>query len=199
VAFATFIPIAARVGLFCQRACRFPETSTMRLSRRGFLFTSTTIVLAPALARAQFLRPHEPLDPRKAQSLATSPMTIESGGKTYPFTVEVASTERQRDIGLMHRPTLAPDRGMLFDFHSEQDEHFWMRNTFIPLDMFFIRNSGEIIAVFQNAVPHSESPIGHDQRARAVLEVAGGTAARLGIKPGDIVHHAIFNNAPAGG
>jgi uncharacterized membrane protein (UPF0127 family) len=162
----------------------------MRLSRR--LFLSTSIAAAPALARAQFLRPHEPLDPRKAQTLPSTPLTIESGGKSYKFAVEVAATEHQREIGLMHRNALAADHGMLFDFHGESDEHFWMRNTFIPLDMLFIKESGVILAIFQNVQPHSETPVGPNRPVRAVLEVPGGTAARLGLKPGDVVHHAIF-------
>jgi uncharacterized membrane protein (UPF0127 family) len=166
----------------------------MRLSRRLFLYCSTVFSAVPTLARAQFLHPHEPLDPRKAQNLPPTPLTIESGGKSYRFTVEVAATEHQREVGLMHRNVLAADHGMLFDFHSESDEHFWMRNTFIPLDMLFIKNSGVILAIFENVQPHSETPVGPNRPVRAVLEVPGGTAARLGLKVGDTVHHAIFTN-----
>ena len=83
----------------------------MRLTRRGFVIATTLVavptVAVPKLARAHFLRPHEPLDPRKAQSLPTTPLAIESGGTMHPFTVELATTERQRDTGLMHRTTLA--------------------------------------------------------------------------------------------
>jgi len=143
---------------------------------------------------AQGLRPHEPLNPAKAQSLPTSPLTIEGLGGRHTFTVELATTANQRDIGLMHRNTLAADRGMLFYFQSEQRVRFWMRNTFIPLDMIFIRANGEIGAIAENTVPHSEQPVGPPQPMQAVLELAGGTAARLGLKPGDIVHHTVFKN-----
>jgi uncharacterized membrane protein (UPF0127 family) len=143
---------------------------------------------------AQGLRPHEPLNPAKAQSLPTSPLTIESGGKRHAFTVELASTDSQRDIGLMHRNHLAADRGMLFDFQREQILRFWMRNTFIPLDMIFIRANGEILAIAENTVPHSEKPVGPPRPAQAVLELAGGASAQLGLKPGDVVHHPIFKN-----
>jgi uncharacterized protein len=152
-------------------------------------------LIAPLPACAQGLRPHEPLNPAKAQSLATSPLTIESGGKIHTFTVELADTQQQRDIGLMHRSELAPDRGMLFDFHQEQPVHFWMRNTFISLDMVFIRASGTIAAIAENTTPHSDTPVGPNQAVQAVLELAGGTAARLGLKPGDKVRHAAFTAA----
>jgi uncharacterized membrane protein (UPF0127 family) len=143
---------------------------------------------------AQGLRPHEPLNPAKAQSLPTSPLTIESGAARHAFTVELATTGTERDTGLMHRNTLAADRGMLFDFQREQPVRFWMRNTFIPLDMIFVRANGQIAAIAENTVPHSEKPVGAPQPVQAVLELAGGTAARLGIKPGDVIHHPIFKN-----
>lgn len=149
-----------------------------------------------APATAQTLRPHEPFNPAKAQSLATSPLTIEAGGKTLTFTVELASTAREQEIGLMHRNVMAENHGMLFDFHEERRAAFWMRNTFIPLDMVFIRANGEIEAIKDNAVPHSEAPIGPQAPVRAVLELVGGAALKMGIKPGDRVHHAVFGNAP---
>ncbi len=151
------------------------------------------LMLSPAVA--QNLHPHEPLNPAKAQSLATSPLTIESGGKALQFTVELASTAHEQEIGLMHRNVMAVEHGMLFDFHQEKRASFWMRNTFIPLDLVFIRANGEIEAIKDNAVPHSESPIGPVQPVQAVLELVGGTAQKLGIKPGDRVRHPVFGNA----
>ena len=92
----------------------------------------------------------------------------------------------------MHRDTLAADRGMLFDFSREQRAQFWMRNTFIPLDMLFIRSTGEIAAIAQNTTPHSDAPVGPVQPVQAVLELPGGTAEQLGLKAGDMVQYAIF-------
>lgn len=151
---------------------------------------AVTLLLSPAVA--QTLRPHEPLNPAKAQLLTTSPLTIDSGGKALKFNVELASSPREHEIGLMHRNVMAPEHGMLFDFHQEKRASFWMRNTFIPLDMLFIRANGEIEAITVNAVPHSETPNGPVRPVQAVLELVGGTAQKLGIKPGDRVHHAIF-------
>jgi len=162
---------------------------------RGFFATfliGMVLFAGIAACDASQLRPHEPLDPAKAQSLPTSPLTIQSGSVTHTFTVELARTERERNIGLMHRNYLAPDRGMLFDFQSEQPEKFWMRNTFIPLDMLFVRATGEIVFIAENTVPHSDMPVGPNVPVQAVLELAGGTAKRLGLKPGDIVRHPVL-------
>jgi uncharacterized membrane protein (UPF0127 family) len=170
------------------------------LTRRTFAIFGLLLALVAsqgAAVSAQGLRPYEPLDPAKAQSLPVSALTIESGGKSHAFTVELATTDSQRNIGLMHRNALADDRGMLFDFQKEQRARFWMRNTFIPLDMIFIRATGHIAAIAENTVPHSEQPVGPPQAVQAVLEVPGGLAARLGLKPGDVVRHPIFKNAPS--
>ena len=133
--------------------------------------------------------------------MALSPQTL--GLVPYLPTVEamqaftadrVAETPDQRNIGLMHRNTLAPDRGMLFNFMIEQREQFWMRNTFIPLDMVFVNDDGTIEFIAETTRPHDEKPVGPRAPIMAVLELAGGTAARLGIKRGDVVRHAIFKN-----
>lgn len=169
------------------------------ISRRFVLIVGLMLAVGSASCalQAQGLRPHEPLNPAKAQSLPTSPLTIQSGAKTHSFVVELADTDRQREIGLMHRNDLAANHGMLFDFQGEQMLRFWMRNTFIPLDMIFIRATGEIIFIAENTVPHSDAQVASPQPVQAVLEVPGGTSARLGLKAADIVHHQIFKNSPA--
>lgn len=148
---------------------------------------------AAAPSSAQALRPHETFNPAKAQSLPMSPLTIVSGDKTNTFMVELADTPEERNIGLMHRNVLAPDHGMLFNFFVEQREQFWMRNTFIPLDLVFINDDGSIEAIL-GGIPHDERPVGPRAPIMAVLELAAGTAQRLGIKRGDVVHHAIFEH-----
>jgi uncharacterized membrane protein (UPF0127 family) len=153
-------------------------------------------LLSADAATAQGLRPYEPLDPSKAQSLPVSPLTIESGETLHSFTVEVADTDSERAIGLMHRNHLAPDRGMLFDYKYPQRPRFWMRNTFIPLDMIFIDASGKIVHIAESVPPHSESTVGARRQSQAVLEVAAGTAKRLGLSVGDQVGHQIFGNLP---
>ena len=123
--------------------------------------------------------------------------TIEIAGKTgvHVFTVEIADTEAERERGLMYRKELPPGRGMLFDFHREQQVGFWMKNTLIPLDMIFIDRRGRIVSIAQNAKPLSEDVIMSGGQVRAVLEVIGGTVRRLGIQPGDRVSNPIFSGS----
>ena len=87
----------------------------------------------------------------------------------------------------MHRQSLAPDRGMLFPYEPPRDASFWMENTLIPLDLIFIRADGTIARIADNTVPLSREPIPSLEPVAAVLEIAGGRAAELGIAPGDRV------------
>ncbi|TMJ19475.1 MAG: DUF192 domain-containing protein [Alphaproteobacteria bacterium] len=114
-------------------------------------------------------------------------LTVESGGRRHVFTVEVARTPAQQEHGLMERHELAPDAGMLFPFDPPAPASFWMRNTLVPLDMIFVRPDGTIARVAANAVPLSETAIAVAEPMTAVLELAGGRAAALGIREGDRV------------
>jgi uncharacterized protein len=114
-------------------------------------------------------------------------------GDPLAFSVEVVDTIEGRARGLMFRKELPDRHGMLFDFKREQHVSFWMRNTVIPLDMLFIDGTGRIVKIHANATPLSETPIPSDQPVRAVLEVAGGWSAALGIAIGDQVRHRIFD------
>jgi uncharacterized membrane protein (UPF0127 family) len=122
--------------------------------------------------------------------------TVEIASKTgvHVFTVEIANTEKERERGLMYRKSLPPGHGMLFDFHTEQPVGFWMKNTYIPLDMIFIRGDGRILSIAENAEPLSERVISSGGPVRGVLEISGGTARKLGIAPGDRVANPIFNS-----
>jgi uncharacterized membrane protein (UPF0127 family) len=97
--------------------------------------------------------------------------------------------------GLMFRKNLAPNAGMLFDYRAPSMAAMWMKNTLIPLDMLFVDQQGRIINIHERAVPGSLDPIAAAAPARAVIELNGGTAAHLGIKPGDRVIFPIFGNA----
>jgi hypothetical protein len=124
------------------------------------------------------------------------PLTIETVGGPVRFTVELAATAPEQERGLMYRKSLARDAGMLFDLHSDRRVSFWMKNTLIPLDMVFIKSDGTISTVGANAKPLSLQPIGSREPVRAVLEIPGGRAAELELKPGDRVLNEIFGNAP---
>lgn len=122
----------------------------------------------------------------------TAPLTIVSAAGPHKFTVELATTPAQMEQGLMYRRSLAPDAGMLFDFKTPTVATMWMKNTLIPLDMLFVDGGGRIVDIHQRAVPQSLDTIASAVPVRAVIELNGGTAARLGIKPGDRVIFPIF-------
>jgi uncharacterized protein len=110
-----------------------------------------------------------------------------SGGATRTVRVEVARTEVTRARGLMNRTDLAEDAGMLFVFPETERQSFWMKNTFIPLDMIFIDDAGRVVGIVEQAEPRSTAPRGVEAPSRYVLEVNGGWAARHGVRPGDQV------------
>lgn len=124
-------------------------------------------------------------------------LTIEpaAGGTAVPFAIEVATSDQEKALGLMYRTKLADGEGMLFPYGAAQDITMWMRNTYIPLDMVFIRPDGVIHRIEIRAEPLSERIISSGAPVSAVLELAGGAAGRLGIKAGDKVRHAIFDTA----
>lgn len=130
-----------------------------------------------------------------APARAADQQALEVVSKTgvHPFAVEVVATEADRAKGLMYRKSLPEGQGMLFDFHSEQDVSFWMQNTYIPLDMIFIKADGRIANIVENTEPMSTKMIPSRGPVRGVLEVIGGTTRKLGIVAGDRVAHPIFS------
>ena len=125
---------------------------------------------------------------------AAGPQALEIASKTgvHVFSVEVVDNDADRAKGLMYRKELPEGKGMLFDFKTEQEVSFWMENTYIPLDMIFIRGDGTILRIAENTEPLSQRLVPSGGRVRGVLEVIAGTARKLGIAPGDRVAHPIF-------
>ena len=124
---------------------------------------------------------------RSAAGLEQVPLTIVSGAKTHRFTVEVARSLPQQQTGMMNRNSMAPDRGMIFPYDPPQPVAFWMKNTLIPLDMIFVAPGGKILRIEDSAVPLSLDQVPSGGPIEAVLELAGGRSAELGLKPGDQV------------
>ena len=137
-----------------------------------FIALTVFLLLAPAVAWAQELVPLT---------------VVTEEGEEHLFQVEIARTAGERARGLMYRTELAEDRGMLFLFPRRERIAMWMRNTEIPLDMFFIGDDGRVTQIHERAVPHSEAIIASRRRVRYVLELPGGTADRLGLAPGALV------------
>ena len=144
------------------------------------------MAIAATSACGSATAPPAPVE-RSSAGLEQVPLTIESSGKTHRFIVEVAETGEQQAQGLMFRKSLAPDRGMVFPRDPPGDASFWMKNTLIPLDMIFIRTDGTIARIAENTVPMSLDPVPSLEPVGAVLEIAGGRSAELGIKAGDRV------------
>lgn len=128
-----------------------------------------------------------------------SRLVIQSRNGEHPFAVEVVDTPEGRAKGLMFRTELAPNAGMLFDFHESREVSFWMRNTLIYLDMVFITQEGLIANIHANAVPHDATSIPSTGPVMFVLEIPGGRAAELGLEPGDRVVHDRIKNGATGG
>jgi uncharacterized protein len=115
---------------------------------------------------------------------------------TRTIDVEVAATQEDMAMGLMFRTALADSQGMLFPSPAPRETTMWMRNTYIPLDMVFIRADGVVHRIEAMTEPLSEAIIGSKGDVLAVLELAGGAAARLGLVAGDRVDHRIFSKKP---
>jgi uncharacterized membrane protein (UPF0127 family) len=153
---------------------RFVLLMLLGTAALGALPQNSIFALRPAFAQGQ----------SAPVTLPSTPLAIQtSDGNTHRFKVEVARSPDERSLGLMFRRTLAPDAGMLFDFGHSEPVAMWMKNTLIPLDMLFIGSDGTVVNIAQRTVPQSLTPIPAAKPVRFVLEVPGGTASRLGIKP----------------
>jgi uncharacterized protein len=128
-----------------------------------------------------------------ARAASIQPLEIATKSGVRVFSVEMATTEEEKTQGLMYRKELPDGKGMLFDFSPEQQISMWMKNTYIPLDMIFIRADGRILRIAENTEPLSTKIISSGGLAKGVLEVIAGTAQKYGIQPGDRVAHPLFS------
>ncbi len=165
----------------------------MTRSRRQFLRhlagLSAAIASLPALG--------QPAGAAEEPAFPVSPLTIETQRGRFQFMVEIAETPSTWRQGLQKRRQLAADAGMLFDYHQPRVASMWMKDTLISLDMIFIDEHGVVVNIAQNTEPQSLATISSDGPVLAVLEVNAGTAARIGLRRGDRVYHAIFMPAAA--
>jgi uncharacterized protein len=155
-----------------------------RFGGRVFSATLVPIWLAMCVVMASWV---------SATELQNLEIVSQSG--VHVFSVELAATDEERERGLMFRKELPDGHGMLFDFKADRNVAMWMKNTLIPLDMIFIRSDGRISNIAENTEPMSTRIIPSRGAVRAVLEVAGGTAKRLGIEVGDRVAHPMFGGS----
>jgi uncharacterized protein len=158
--------------------------------RRRLLLASLAAV--PLAARAQPVNPTGPQPELSKEKL----VIVNRDGTRHDFNVEMAIKSDQQTIGLMFRPSVPADGGMLFDWGTSRDSQMWMRNTIAPLDMVFINADGTIRSIAENTVPESLAIIESRGPVRATLELAAGSTARLNIRVGDKVQQRIFGNVP---
>jgi len=158
----------------------------IRLIRSTGIAALFVALVSAALAQ----QPPAPPD----QVFERSKLVIDTAAGAREFDVELALTPAQQQRGLMLRKSMGPYEGMLFDFGDPRPITMWMANTLIALDMVFIAPDGTIRHIHANAEPLSTRTIESGGPAKAVLEINGGAARMLGIKPGDIVRHPMFNN-----
>ncbi len=151
-------------------------STVLKFSRLGLPVIGLVVMLAGA-AYAQAL---------EALSIVTQ------GGQRQSFQVEVARNDADRAQGLMYRRSMPANQGMLFDFGRVEPVSMWMQNTYLPLDMLFVRQDGTIARIAANTEPLSTRTIPSGEPVLAVLELNAGTAARLGIKAGDRLEHPLF-------
>jgi uncharacterized protein len=150
------------------------------MSRRSVILLILAFLVVPFLASGT-----------PAAEQGTLEIATRSGVRV--FAVELAVTDAERAKGLMDRKQVPEGYGMLFDFKQVQMVSMWMKNTYVSLDMIFIKNDGRIASIAENTKVLSEDIISSGGPVRAVLEVAGGTAKKYGIAPGDKVGHSIFS------
>lgn len=117
---------------------------------------------------------------------------VAADGHEVPIDVELAQEPKEKALGLMFRTELGDHNGMLFPYEEPRELSMWMHNTYIPLDMVFIRPDGVIHRIEERAEPMSDRVISSEGPVSAVLELAGGAAGRLGIKAGDRIRYPLF-------
>jgi uncharacterized protein len=158
----------------------YPGVDLRRTRARFWMFVAAAVVLYAIAGHGA-----------RAASVQTLEIVTKSGVQV--FSVEMATTEQEKETGLMYRKELADGKGMLFDFSPAQEVSMWMKNTYIPLDMIFIRADGRILRIAENTEPLSTKIIPSRGLAKGVLEVIAGTAKKYGIEPGDRVAHPLFD------
>ena len=166
------------------------KARTARTGRRPGPFAAGlllhVVLLLPLFALSAFSAP-------AARAERVEPVCLDlAGGAAHRYEVEVAATPGARARGLMFRHELGPRAGMLFDFGRDEVARMWMKNTFIPLDMVFVDRGGVVRGNVRNARPRSLDTISSRVPVRAVLELNGGEAERIGLAAGDRLRHPVF-------
>lgn len=170
----------------------------VRYSRRAAV-GAALLHFSAALSGVHVIAGQAAAEPSAAASTAAHEERLElvTASGVHVLDVEIAATPEKQAYGLMYRTSLPDTKGMLFPHKQAAELTMWMRNTYIPLDMVFILADGTVHRIEARTEPQSERMIGSQGPVTAVLEIAGGAAERMGLKPGDKVRHAVFGTATA--
>lgn len=133
--------------------------------------------------------------PAAAQTAETDHVVIETQKGLHDYYLELATNREEQRIGLMNRFALSENGGMLFLFGDDVPRFFWMKDTYIPLDIIFIDENGVVQKVHENAKPHDTTHITSDTPVPAVIELYAGQAKKMMLKPGDKIYHSYFGNS----
>jgi hypothetical protein len=158
----------------------------VRLTDRRQVAITAAWFLLVLLVTASLLHP--------AHAMRRETLKLHTAAAVRVIEVEIADTPQEKAQGLMFRTSLADHAGMLFFYDAPQEITMWMRNTYIPLDMVFIRADGIVHRIEARTEPLSEAIIASRGDVVACLELAGGAAERFGLKAGDRVEHRFFGD-----
>lgn len=167
------------------------EHNYPRVAGRATLF-ALLMVIAGLVWLFFFATDEDDVSKVNAAGMKLEPLTLVTASGPHALRVEVARTPQEQALGLMYRTELANGQGMLFVHERPQDVAMWMKNTYIPLDMVFIKRDGTVHRIARKTEPHSEALIHSEGEVNAVLEIAGGAAKAYGLEPGDKVRHQFF-------
>ena len=157
--------------------------------RRPLLASIAALIANQAFAQPGVDRPQPRLPTEKL-------VIVGRDGRRHEFSVEMALTPDQQMVGLMFRPEVKADEGMIFDWGTPRESSMWMRNTLAPLDMVFIAADGRVHRIAERTVPLSLTPVDSRGPVRATLELQGGITEKLDIRVGDRVLHRLFGTSP---
>lgn len=149
----------------------------------------TLLAAALALVVAACAQDKGPVD---AAGNPLESLTIVTSSGEYEFLVEIADDDAERERGLMFRPPLEDDQGMLFQFPDVAERGFWMKDTPSSLDILYIAADGRIVSIARHTTPYSQTVIPSNGGASGVLELRAGRSEEIGAQPGDRVRHPFF-------
>lgn len=156
------------------------------MMKRWHVLGAAALIVAVALAAWFFVASGRPVAP-------DGPYVELWGDNAYAIVkIEVADNPIERGIGLMYRKSMDERAGMLFVFDDTGVYPFWMKNTYIPLDMLFISDNGTIVDIIPDTVPMSEERCVPDAEHKYVLEVNGGFCEKYGIETGDVIKMNLY-------